>query len=315
MKSTQPNEQLMGGLAAAGAYFLWGVMPIYWKLIDGATAGEVLANRIIWSFIFMLIIILVSRSMPRLMGDIKKLFAEPKRLLIIISASFAISINWYIFIWAVDNGHVVQASLGYYINPLLSVLLGVIFLKEKLTMWQIISFGLALIGVLILTFQAGTFPWVSLTLALSFGLYGLLKKTVRLSAMTGLTIETFIVTPIALLYLLFFDAHISQSFTFDKPGLMLLLMGAGIITAIPLLLFAAGANRISLAMVGFFQYIAPTIMLILGTLLYHEPFDKEHLFAFILIWVSLVLFTLARTKGFIHLERKILHKNRNSYAK
>ncbi len=313
MKSNQPSDQVLGGMAAAGAYFLWGVMPIYWKLINGASAGEVLANRIVWSFIFMLIVILVTRSMPRLSSDIRKLFGEPKRLLIIIAASFAISINWYIFIWSVANGHVVQASLGYYINPLLSVLLGVIFLKEKLSMWQITSFVLALIGVLIMTFQAGVFPWISLTLALSFGLYGLLKKTVRLSAMTGLTIETSIVTPIALIYLFFFDAHAGNSFTFDKPGLMLLLMGAGVITAVPLLLFAAGANRISLAMVGFFQYIAPTIMLILGTLLYHEPFDNSRLFSFILIWISLVLFTLARTKGFKQLENKIRH--RESYAK
>lgn len=315
MKSAQPNDQVLGGIAAAGAYFLWGVMPIYWKLIVGATAGEVLAQRIIWSFVFMLVVILATRSARRLSADIRKLFAEPKRLLIIIAASFAISINWYIFIWSVGHGHVVQASLGYYINPLLSVLLGVIFLKEKLSMWQVVSFALALVGVLIMTFQAGIFPWISLSLALSFGLYGLLKKTVRLSAMTGLTIETSIVTPIALVYLLFFDAHVSSSFTADKPGLMLLLMGSGVITAVPLLLFAAGANRISLAMVGFFQYIAPTIMLILGTLLYHEPFDKSRLFSFILIWISLILFTLARTKGFKKLENKIRHKDLKSYAK
>lgn len=306
--NTQPNEQLLGGIAAAGAYFLWGLMPIYWKLIQGVSAGEILASRIIWSFVFMVIIILFTRNTGRLTFDIKALFASPKRLWTIIGASIAISVNWYIFIWAVDHGHVIQASLGYYINPLLSVLLGVIFLKEKLTLWQILSFVLALIGVLIMTFQAGIFPWISLTLALSFGLYGLLKKTVKLSAMTGLTIETSIVTPIALIYLLFFDAHISQAFTFDKPGLMLLLMGSGVITAVPLLLFAAGANRISLAMVGFFQYIAPTFMLIIGTLLYHEPFDRSHLISFILIWISLLLFTFARTRGFVYLENKMLRK-------
>lgn len=308
MKSAQSNEQVLGGLAAAGAYFLWGIMPIYWKLIDGATAGEVLAHRIIWSFVFMLIILLITKSMPRLLSDIRELLAAPKRLMIIIGASLAITINWYIFIWAVDQGHIVQASMGYYINPLLSVLLGVLFLKEKLTMWQIVSFVLALIGVLIMTFQAGNFPWISLSLALSFGLYGLLKKTVHLRAMTGLTIETFVATPFALLFLIQFDTSTSHSFTLAKPGLALLLMGAGVITAIPLLLFAAGANRISLAMVGFFQYIAPTIMLILGTLLYHEPFDNEHLLSFILIWISLILFTLARTKWFVSVENKIRHK-------
>lgn len=308
MTSSQSNEQVLGGFAAAGAYTLWGIMPVYWKLIHGATAEEVLSHRIIWSFVFMIIVLMVTRHLQRLIQDIKELMATPKRLYIIIGAAFTITINWYIFIWSVSHGHVVQASLGYYINPLISVLLGIVFLKERLSMWQIISFVLALIGVLIMTIQAGVFPWISILLALSFGLYGLLKKVVKLRAMTGLTIETAIVTPIALMYLWLFDPTAGRSFSLANPSLTFLLIGAGIVTAVPLLLFATGANRISLAMVGFFQYIAPTLMLLLGTLVYHEPFDQSHLISFILIWVSLIIFSLARTKWFMTGEQKLLRR-------
>ncbi len=308
MGSEETNEQLLGGLAAAGSYVLWGVMPIYWKLIHGATPQEVLSHRIIWSFVFMILVLLVTRNLKSFTRDLKTLFQTPTRLLIIIGASLFITVNWYTFIWAVAHGHIIQSSLGYYINPLVSVLLGIIFLKERLSLWQILSFILALIGVLFLTLEAGTFPWISLTLALSFGIYGLLKKTVKLPAMSGLAIETLIITPVALIYLLGFDPTAGQTFSVQQPGLALLLMGAGIVTAIPLLLFATGANRISLAMIGFFQYIAPTLMLILGTLLYHEPFDSSHLFAFFLIWIALVVFTLARTKPFRRAEAKLLRR-------
>jgi chloramphenicol-sensitive protein RarD len=304
--STESNDQLLGGLAAAGSYVIWGIMPIYWKWIHGASAEEVLAHRIIWSFVFMLLVLLFTKNVKKAAADLRTLISEPKRLWILIGASIFITLNWYTFIWAVANGHIVQSSLGYYINPLVSVILGIVFLKERLSLWQIVSFLLALIGVLFLTIQAGTFPWISIILALTFGIYGLLKKTVKLNAMSGLTIETLFITPIALIYLLFFDPTASQSFNTGNPSLMFLLMGAGIVTAIPLLLFAAGANRISLAMIGFFQYIAPTLMLILGTLLYHEPFDREHLFSFLLIWLALVIFTLARTKWFIKAEAKLL---------
>lgn len=314
MKPSQSNEQFLGGSAAVGAYFLWGIMPIYWKLINGPSAEGVLANRIFWSFLFMILVLLFTRNFSRLKSDLKALFAEPKRLMIIIGASVVITVNWFTFIWAVDHGHVVQASLGYYINPLVSVLLGIIFLKEKLSFWQIVSCGLALVGVLIMTLHTGTFPWISLVLALSFGLYGLLKKTVRLRAMTGLTIETSIMTPVALIYLLFFDANAGHTFV-AQPGLEALLIGTGIITAVPLLLFAAGANRISLAMVGFFQYIAPTLMLILGTLVYHEPFNHNDLVAFVLIWVSLILFTFSRTSWLVNLEHKWFQRRKPQVEK
>ncbi len=310
MNSSESNEQLMGGVAAVSAYVLWGIIPIYWKLIDRASADEVLAQRIVWSFVFMLFLLLVSRSMPRLLSDIRELAVEPRRLLIMIGAAIFISVNWYTFIWAVEHDHVVQASLGYYINPLVSVLLGLLFLKEKLSLWQAVSFLLALVGVLLMAFRVGTFPWISLTLAFSFGLYGLLKKTVHLRAATGLAIETFIAAPVALAYLLFFDPNSGHAFSPAHPVSTALLIGSGVITAVPLLLFAAGANRISLTMIGFFQFIAPTLMLILGTVLYHEPFDRGHLFSFILIWLSLILFSLAKTRWLLRLEHRVIGGNR-----
>ncbi|WP_085524598.1 EamA family transporter RarD [Tuberibacillus sp. Marseille-P3662] len=315
MKTNQSNDPLIGALAAVGAYTLWGVMPIYWKLIDAASAQEVLGHRIVWSFVFMIVVLLVSGKLKRFFTDLRAIVKTPKKLLIITGASIVISINWYTYIWAVGHDHVVQASLGYYINPLISVLLGVLFLKEKLSFWQIISFVLAFIGVLMMTIQVGVFPWVALMLAMSFGLYGLLKKLVKMGAMTGLTIETLIMTPVALLYLFYIDTNGGGAFTFTEPKVALLLIGAGIITAVPLLLFATGANRISLAMVGFFQYIAPTIMLILGIILYHEPFNHDRLLSFILIWVSLILFSLSRTRWLVRLENKLFRKHSNSYAK
>lgn len=309
MESESSADRWMGPSAAIGAYLLWGFMPIYWKWIHHSTAQEILAHRIIWSFVFMMIILPLTGNLKRLFLDIRQLFAEPKRLITIIAASVFITVNWYTFIWAVGHGHVVGASLGYYINPLISVLLGIIFLKERLSLGQLISIVLAFIGVLMMTVQAGDFPWVSLTLAFSFGLYGLMKKTVRLRAMTGLTIETFVMTPAALCYLFLLDPHAGEAFPVSNPQQMLLLIGAGIITAVPLLLFAAGANRIPLAMVGFLQYIAPTLMLILGTLLYHEPFNRGHLLAFLLIWVSLLLFSLSGTRSMTRLRQK-LSRNR-----
>jgi chloramphenicol-sensitive protein RarD len=308
MKSAEANEAWLGGLASFGAFFLWGILPIYWKMIEGVSSEEILAHRIIWSFVFMMFVLLFTRKIPLLKEDLKALSANRLKMITIIAASLVITVNWYTFIWAVDNGHVVQASLGYYINPLVSVLLGIFFFKEKLSPLQVVSFALAIIGVLLMTFHAGTFPWISLMLAFSFGTYGLLKKKAHLRAMTGLTIETSIMTPVALAYLAFFSANPTRAFALSAPGPALLLIGTGIVTAIPLLLFAAGANRISLAMVGFLQYVAPTLMLFLGTLVYDEPFNHQDLTSFILIWLSLILFTGSRTKWLNRLVHKLLPK-------
>ncbi|WP_106495939.1 EamA family transporter RarD [Lentibacillus sp. Marseille-P4043] len=283
------SEEKMGIIYTAFAYLLWGFLPIYWKLVNNVPAGEILAHRIVWSFLFMVVVILLLRKSSGFFAECKVILKDKKKLIGITFASIVISINWLTYIWAVNNDHVIQASLGYYINPLVSILLGIIVLKERLTRKQLLSFVIAGIGVINLTVSYGVFPWVSLLLAVSFGLYGLLKKTVDISAMFGLAIETLIVTPIALIYLL---AIPNGAFAFNNifTSTSLLLIGAGVATAVPLLLFASGAKQIPLSMVGFLQYIAPTIMLILGVFLYHEKFSMAHLLSFSLIWVALIIY-------------------------
>jgi chloramphenicol-sensitive protein RarD len=283
------NTDRLGIVFAVGAYVLWGFLPVYWKFIDDVPAGEILAHRIIWSFIFMVIIVLVVRKWSGFIRECKTIIKDKKKFFSITMASFIISINWLTYIWAVNSDHVLEASLGYYINPLVSILLAIIVLKERLTKSQAISVFLASLGVLYLTFSYGVFPWVSILLAVTFALYGLFKKIVDIPAMYGLTIETMIVTPIALLYLLFLPEN---AFTFQPIATdsNLFLIGAGVMTAVPLLLFASGAKRIPLAMVGFLQYIAPTLMLLIGVFIYHETFSMEHLISFGFIWLALLIY-------------------------
>ncbi|HLR60808.1 MAG TPA: EamA family transporter RarD [Lentibacillus sp.] len=283
------QENKAGILYAVSAYFLWGFLPIYWKLLNDTSPDEILAHRILWSFIFMLVIVFAVRKWKPFVQEFKTIIKNKKQLIGITLASFVISLNWLTFIWAVNNDHVIQTSLGYYINPLVSILLGMIVLKESLTRRQLFAFILAGVGVVNLTFSYGVFPWVALVLAFSFAIYGLLKKTVDISAMFGLTIETMIVSPIALIYLLFIpDSSIEPDIMFSTTGP--LLIGAGVATAVPLLLFATGARKIPLSMVGFLQYIAPTIILILGVFVYKETFSTAHLTSFALIWAALIIY-------------------------
>ncbi|MBM7601139.1 chloramphenicol-sensitive protein RarD [Virgibacillus halotolerans] len=301
------NQEKIGIIYTIGAYILWGFLPIYWKFIDSVSPGEILANRIVWSFVFMIVIVLFTRNWHGFIKECKQIIKDKKALIGISLASILISLNWLTYIWAVNTDHVIQASLGYYINPLISILLGMIILKEKLTRNQSFSFVLAGIGVLYLTFNFGVFPWISFLLAFTFGFYGLLKKMVNVSAMFGLTIETMIVTPIALIYL---AALPENAFTFGNitTATNLLLVGAGVATAIPLLLFASGAKQIPLAMLGFLQYIAPTIMLLLGVFLYNEAFTQAHLIAFIFIWSALIIYMLSSYKKPIRVKRDNAYK-------
>ncbi|KSU85314.1 chloramphenicol-sensitive protein RarD [Fictibacillus enclensis] len=298
------NEQTVGIWYAALSYLMWGFLPLYWKPLQSAGSGDVLAHRIIWSFIFMLLIILVMKRTSAFVGNLRSLFLDKKHFFAVLASSLLISANWLIYIWAVNSNHVVEASLGYYINPLISVLLGIIVLKEKLNAWQVASFVVALAGVGLLTFQYGRFPWVALSLALSFGLYGLAKKVGSFDSIIGLTYETMFVTPLALAYIVFAQQRGTEAFAAQNSTVTLLLMGAGVVTAIPLLCFAQGAKRISLSMIGFLQYIAPTIMLILGVFLYHEDFSKTRLFSFFLIWLALIIFSFSKTRWLARLQPK-----------
>ncbi|WP_102026349.1 EamA family transporter RarD [Salirhabdus sp. Marseille-P4669] len=303
------DEMKIGIMYTASAYLLWGFLPIFWKQVDHISAGQILAHRIVWSFIFMLMLLIFTKNWTRFIQECKRIMKARKKLIGITAASLLISLNWLIFIIAVNDGHVLQASLGYYINPLVSILLGVLFLKEKLTLWQIVATALAAIGVIYMTWQAGVFPLLSIILAFTFGLYGLLKKLVPLNSMFGITIETMIVTPIALLFLV--QTNIGNFHTIDvlssTTGLLLL---SGIVTAVPLLLFGAGATKIPLSMVGFLQYIAPSLMLVLGVVLYHEPFTHDHFVTFSFIWAACVVYTLSRTKLFVRAEMKLIPKKK-----
>lgn len=305
------NNQLKTGIIfTASSYLLWGFLPAFWKLLDHVPAGVTLANRIVWSFAFMAGLIFVLRKQGAFLSECKKLFSNKKTLAGITMASLIITLNWLLFIWAVNSEHVLQASLGYYINPLISIILAMIFLKEKLNRWQVLSFIIAAAGVLYLTFNFGVFPWVSILLAFSFGFYGLLKKTVALSPMFGLAIETLIVTPFALIFLVF-QPSISGGSAVLISWTTFFLFTAGAATAIPLLLFASGTQRIPLTMVGFLQYIAPTIMLLLGLFVYHEVFTHAHFVAFVMIWIALFIYTVSKTKWFRQLEERFAYKKKN----
>lgn len=285
----ETNKQHLGTLYAIAAYVMWGFLPIYWSLINYIPAGEVLANRIVWAFFLMLALVLLTKNWTAFMEEFKVIIANKKKWIGITFASLTVSLNWLVYIWAIHSGYVIQASLGYYINPLLSILLAIVVLKEAVTSRQVLAIIIAAVGVIYLTFSFGVFPWVSITLAFTFSLYGLFKKTITVDAMIGLTIETLIVAPIAIAYLLITPTQ-GELFDVNEIKTTLLLIGTGAATAIPLLLFAHGAKRIPLAALGFLQFIAPTIMLILGVFLYKETFSTAHLISFIFIWAALIIF-------------------------
>ncbi|MEK3852843.1 EamA family transporter RarD [Cytobacillus sp. FSL H8-0458] len=299
------NEVQMGALYAGVAYFLWGVLPVYWKLVDHVQADEILANRILWSFFFMLIILLVSKKWNAFAATLKGFKTNKKQLFALVIASILISTNWFLYIWAVNTDQMIEASLGYYINPLVSVILGMLVFKEKLSPAQYVSFGFAFAGVMILTVSYGRFPWIAIVLALSFGLYGLAKKLIKVDSAIGLTLETLVVTPLAFIYMVMLFINDKQAFLDVSISTDLLLIGAGAATAVPLLYFAKGAQRIPMSMLGFLQYIAPTITLILGIFVYHEHFTKLHMLSFMFIWLALTIYSVSRTKLFTHWETKL----------
>lgn len=285
-----------GIIAAILAYVFWGVIPLYWKQLTMVGSDEIISSRIIWSFVLTLLFVIVIGQWKKLLADIKMLWQHQTSFWSLVAASYLISVNWYIFIWAVNNGHILETSMGYYINPLVSVLLGVIFLKERLSKAQLIACCIALIGVLVLVISNGEIPFVSLGLAFSFGFYGLLKKKVKIHATRGLVIETFFILPVALAYYIYLIVN-GQAVIFDVDiSTAFYLIGTGVITAVPLILFAVGAQNIPLYLIGFFQYIAPTMTLLIGVLVYNEKFGGIELLAFSFIWLAIVIFSYATLK-------------------
>jgi chloramphenicol-sensitive protein RarD len=274
-----------GVLYGIGAYGLWGFFPIYWRLLQRVPALQLLGHRIVWSFILLGIILLIlgqSRSF--------RLALSRKTVLIYSAAAILLGINWLTYVWAVNAGFIVETSLGYFINPLLSVLLGVLILGERLRLSQWLPIALAAAGVAYLTVVYGQLPWIALTLALSFGFYGLVKKLAPLSSLHGLMLETGILFLPALAYLIIVQGQGTGAFLHTGSVPDLLMVGAGIATTVPLILFASAAHRIPLTMIGLLQYIAPTIQFSLGVFLYKEAFDHAHLIGFGLVWIALAIF-------------------------
>jgi chloramphenicol-sensitive protein RarD len=277
------NRGILNGL---GAYALWGFFPIYWKFLQNVPALQVIGHRIGWSFLFLLLILLITRQW----NSFRVSALSPKILAIYSIAAVLLSVNWLVYVWGVNAGFIVETSLGYFINPLISVLLGVIFLRERLRGVQWVPITLAAAGVIYLTVSYGRLPWIALTLAFSFGIYGLVKKLAPLGSLYGLTLETALVFPIALIYLGIVNFNGSGAFLHEGPATDLLLIGTGIVTSIPLLMFASAARQIPLTMIGILQYIAPTIQFLIGVFLYHEPFDRSRMIGFGLVWIALIIF-------------------------
>ncbi len=275
-----------GILYGIGAYALWGFFPIYWKFLHAVPALQVIGHRIGWSFLVLVIFIFVTKQWQ----DFRAVAFNVKTIGIYAVAGVLLSINWLVYVWGVNAGFIVETSLGYFINPLLSVLMGVIFLRERLRPSQWLPVIIAAIGVIYLTVVYGRLPWIALTLAFSFGFYGLVKKLAPLGSLYGLTLETGIVFPIALIYLIVVQVNGTAGFLHDGTTVDLFLMGAGIVTTIPLLMFASAAKEIPLSMVGILQYIAPTLQFLIGVFLYKEPFNQSHLIGFGIVWVALVIF-------------------------
>ena len=276
-----------GILYALGAYTLWGLFPIYWKWLQHVSALQVIGHRIGWSFVFLVIVILVSKQWTKFRSTLTR-----RVLGVYLIAGLLLSVNWLVYIWGVNSGYIVETSLGYFINPLLSVLMGVIFLKERLRTAQWLPIGLAAFGVIYLTWAYGSLPWIALTLAFTFGLYGLVKKVSPLGSLYGLTLETGLVFLPALGYLFYTQATGEGAFGHTGIGSDLLLVGAGAVTTIPLLMFASAARRIPLTMVGIMQYIAPTIQFLLGVFIYQEAFTTTKLIGFSMVWFALIVFWL-----------------------
>ena len=281
------QEGARGALYALGAYGLWGLLPIYWKSLEGAGAFEIMCHRIVWSVLVTLGLLFLLRRCK----EIIEIFLQPRIFLPLALSALIIGANWLIYIWAVNESRIVETSLGYFINPLVNVLLGVIFLRERLNGLQIFAVLLAALGVSNYIWNFGAFPWVALSLAFTFGFYGLLRKTLKVAALPGLAAETLFLFLPALVYLVWLGVQGQGKFGGDTY-FTILFMGTGIATGVPLIWFAGAARRLRLTTLGFFQYIAPTCHLTIGVFIYDEAFTHTHLVTFIFIWSGIFVYSV-----------------------
>ena len=276
-----------GILYAAAAFILWGIFPLYFHAIREVPPLEILGHRMLWSLLFLAIVLTVRQQWKWLPQVVR----QPRVLGAFVASALLLSSNWFVYIWSVNNGHVLDASLGYFINPLINVMLGMLVLKETLRRGQWLAIGLAACGVAWLTWSAGELPWIALILGISFACYGLLRKTAALAALEGLSLETMLLFPLALGYVVWLTVHGQNAFVnTDTGATRWLLAAAGPITAIPLLLFAAGARKISMSALGLLQYLSPSLQALLGVWVFHEAFPQERLIGFAIIWTALALY-------------------------
>lgn len=287
MSAIDSKETTYGFIAAIGAFLLWGLLPIYWKSLIGVKPLEILCHRIIWSLFFISIILTFNSRWAETFAPLR----SPKNVSLLILSSLLIGTNWLLYIWAVNTSHVLETSIGYYITPLVNVLFGFIFFHERPKTLQLIAIGLAALGVANSIFSYGEIPWISLTLAVSFAFYGLLRKVATVESLPGLFLETMVLAPAALAYLIKLQIEGNSALFAGNHSIDLLLIGAGAATAMPLIGFAYGARRLQLTVLGLLQYTAPSIAFVLGVFIYKEPFGPSHLLTFGLIWAGLIVYT------------------------
>lgn len=282
------KERNAGLLSTLACYSLWGLLPIYWHLLNSVNAMVILANRIVWSAVFTVALLLINRHF----SEVTAVLRDKKKMRFMVPAALTITVNWGIYIWAVNAQHLLDASLGYYLNPLVVFAIGMLLFRETCSSLEWASLGLACVGVFIATLAYGAFPWIALSLAVTFGVYGTLKKLAGVAGLTSIAVETILVGPFALLYLLFSPAG-QSAFTALTVPTALLLIFSGVVTATPLILFTFGVNRLPFTTVGFLQYVSPTLQLLLGVLLFHETLTQDRLVAFAFFGAALVLYSVS----------------------
>ncbi|GLS91913.1 chloramphenicol resistance permease RarD [Psychromonas marina] len=286
----QLTETQLGIFYALGAYLMWGFAPIYFKYLDAIPVGEILAHRVVWSVLVTGFIITVTGRWK----NVREICVAPKKLLLLVVTTLLISCNWMVFIWAVTNERMLEASLGYFINPMINVVLGLVFLNESLSRIKWVAVGLAFVGVLMQVIAVGSLPWVSLVLPISFAFYGLIRKKIKVESLTGLFIETLLVAPIALYYLFAIADSEYINMLENDLSLNFWLMFAGVVTALPLIFFGQAALRLKLSTLGFFQYLAPSLLFIFAVLFYGEELDLGKMLTFLFIWSGIVVFAFEK---------------------
>jgi chloramphenicol-sensitive protein RarD len=288
LNSTDQRSGYNAGLIAGiGAYVMWGLVPLYWPLLKPASAMEILSHRVVWSLVFLLIIV----YFKKLFSDIKVALFDRRKMILLFFASIFITINWGVFIWAVNNGHVIETSLGYFINPLVSVALGVIVLKEKLRTLQKVAVGLTFVAVTFLTLTLGHPPYIALSLAFSFGFYGLVKKMANVKAIPSLTLESLMITPFFAVFLYYLSSQNELTFIELGPIHSLWLVTAGIVSVIPLMLFSTAVLRIPLVVLGLLQALGPIIQFLLGYFVFDEPMITARWVGFLIVWLAVSVFS------------------------